>query len=76
MQDGKIIVEGNCGKQTGAHMQGGELNIKGEVESFDKSAFSFFKNKGTIIWKGAKIWEKGWTKEGKKMRKKGEIPVG
>ena len=75
MQGGEIIIEGNCEDVTGWQMEGGELNIKGEVESFDKSAFSP-NNKGTIIWKGIKIWENGdWTKEGKEMWEKGEIPV-
>ncbi len=75
MIDGKITVEGNCGELIGLNMQGGELNIKGEVKSFDESAFSP-DNKGTIIWKGIKIWEKGnWTKQGMKMRVRGEIPM-
>jgi len=75
MQGGKIIVERNCRRWTGKNMQGGELNIKGEVKSFDKSAFSS-NNKGTIIWKNTKTWENGnWTKEGKEMWEKGEIPV-
>jgi len=75
MQGGKIIIEGSCGGCAGKYMQGGELNIKGEVESFDKSAFSS-NNQGTIIWKRTKIWENGnWTKEGKEMKEKGEIPV-
>ena len=75
MQGGKIIVEGNCGSWTGYAMKGGELNIKGEVKSFHKSAFSS-NNQGTIIWKRTKIWENGdWTKEGKEMKERGEIPV-
>ena len=75
MRDGSIIIKGNCGDYTGVHMQGGELNIKGEVVSFDKSAFSS-NNQGTIIWKRTKIWEKGnWTKQGMKMRVRGEIPM-
>jgi len=75
MQGGKIIVERNCRRWTGKNMQGGELNIKGEVKSFDKSAFSS-NNKGTIIWKNTKTWENGnWTKEGKEMWERGEIPV-
>jgi len=70
-----LSVEGNCGSWTGYAMKGGELNIKGGVESFDKSAFSS-NNQGTIIWKRTKIWENGdWTKEGKEMKEKGEIPV-
>ena len=74
MQGGKIVVEGNCGSLTGMWMEDGELNIKGKVKSFDASAFSP-DNKGTIIWK-TKIWENGnWTKEGKKMRKRGKILV-
>ncbi|RLG12079.1 hypothetical protein DRN69_07065 [Candidatus Pacearchaeota archaeon] len=74
MQGGKIIVKGNCRYDTGRYMQGGELNIKGEVESFDKSAFSS-NNQGTIIWKNTKIWENGnWTKEGKEMWERREIP--
>jgi len=76
MQGGEMIVEGNCGDLTGEHMQGRVLNVKGEVKSFDKSAFSP-NNKDTIIWKNTKIWENGdWTKEGKEMWEKGEIPVG
>jgi len=75
MQGGKIIVKGNCKMWTGEDMQGGELIVKGEVKSFDESAF-YSTNKGTIIWKNTKIWEKGnWTKEGKEMWEKGEIPV-
>ncbi|MCD6283947.1 hypothetical protein J7J12_01685 [bacterium] len=75
MQGGKIIVKGNCKNWTGGGMQDGELNIKGEVKSFHKSAFSP-NNKGTIIWKGTEIWRNGnWTKEGKEMWEKGEIPV-
>ena len=75
MQGGKIIIEGNCEEWTGRYMQGGELNIKREVKSFFRSAFYSY-NQGTIIWKGTKIWEKGnWTKEGKEMWEKGEIPV-
>jgi len=75
MQGGEIIVKGNCGDWTGNRMQGGELNIKGEVKSFDKSAF-FSNNQGTIIWKNIKIRENGnWTKEGKEMWERGEIPV-
>ncbi|RLG12077.1 hypothetical protein DRN69_07055 [Candidatus Pacearchaeota archaeon] len=75
MRGGRIIVERNCEEVTGHAMKGGELNIKGEVKSFDKSAFSP-NNKGTIIWKNTKIWENGdWTKEGKEMWEKGEIPV-
>jgi len=74
MEKGEIIVEGNCRNGTGWQMQGGELNIKGEVKSFDKSAFSP-NNKGTIIWKNTKIWENGnWTKEGKEMWEREEIP--
>jgi len=75
MQGGEIVVEGNCERGTGWRMKGGELNIKGEVKSFFRSAFYSY-NQGTIIWKGTKIWEKGnWTKEGKEMWEKGEIPV-
>ena len=75
MQGGKIIIEGSCEYRTGVYMQGGELNIKGEVNFFDITAFSP-PNKGTIIWKNTKIWENGdWTKEGKEMWEKGEIPV-
>jgi len=56
-------------------MKGGELNVKGEVKSFGPLTFSRF-NKGTIIWKNTKIWEDGnWTKEGKEMWKRGEIPT-
>jgi len=74
MQGGKIIIEGNCKDWTGLDMKGGVLNIKGEVESFDKSAFSP-DNQGTIIWKNTKIWENGnWTKEGKEMWERREIP--
>jgi len=74
MEKGEIIVEGNCRNGTGWQMEGGELNIKGEVKSFDESAFSS-NNRGTIIWR-KKIWENGdWTKEGKEMWEKGEIPV-
>ena len=76
MQGGKIIVEGNCGNWIGEHMQSGELNIKGEVKFFARFAFSP-NNRGTIIWKGIEIWRDGnWTKEGKEMWEKGEIPVG
>ncbi len=77
MQGGKMIIEGNCRDWTGEHMQGGELNIKGEVESFD-DRFTFSPdNKGTIIIrKGTEIWRDGnWTKEGKEMWERGEIPV-
>ena len=75
MQGGEIVVEGNCDDCTGDDMQGGELNIKREVKSFFRSAFYSY-NHGTIIWKGIKIWENGnWTKEGKEMWEKGEIPV-
>jgi len=76
MQGGRIIVKGNCEVWTGEDMQGGELDIKGKVKSFGMSTFSP-NNKGTIIWKNTKIWENGnWTKEGKEMWEKGEIPVG
>jgi len=75
MKGGKIIVERNCERGTGEDMEGGELNIKGEVKSFYKSAFSS-NNQGTIVWKRTKIWENGdWTKEGKEMWERGEIPV-
>jgi len=75
MRDGEITIEGNCKDWTGLDMKGGELNVKGEVKSFDKSAFSS-NNQGTIIWKRTKIWENGdWTKEGKEMKERGEIPV-
>ena len=75
MRGGEITIEGNCKDWTGLDMKGGELNVKGEVKSFDKSAFSS-DNRGTIIWKNTKIWENGnWTKEGKEMWEKGEIPV-
>ena len=75
MRNGKIIVEGNCGDEVGMRMKGGKLDIRGEVKSFGRSAF-YSDNQGTIIWKGTKIWEKGnWTKEGKEMKEKGEIPV-
>ena len=76
MKSGKIIIEGNCKDWTGYGMVGGELNIKGEVESFHESAFSP-DNKGTIIIrKGTEIWRDGnWTKEGKEMWERGEIPV-
>ena len=75
MQGGKMIIEGDCGDWIGLDMQDGELIIKGEVVSFDRSAFSS-NNQGTIIWKNTKIWENGnWTKEGKEMWEKGEIPV-
>ena len=75
MQGGKVTVEGNCGGRAGSDMRGGKLDIKGEVKSFDKSAFSP-NNKGTIIWKNTKIWENGdWTKEGREMWERGEIPV-
>ena len=56
-------------------MSSGELVIEGEVESFLRTAFSP-SNQGTIIWKGAKIWENGeWTKEGKEMEERGEVPI-
>jgi len=75
MTGGKIIIEGNARNWVGRYMKNGILEIKGEVESFDKSAFSP-RNHGTIIWKGIKIWKNGnWTKEGKKMWERGEIPV-
>jgi len=76
MKGGEIIVKGNCEFHAGDEMKGGVLILEGEVKSFDKSAFSP-NNKGTIIWKGIKIWENGnWTKEGKKKWERGEIPVG
>jgi len=57
-------------------MKGGELDIKGKVESFERSSTFSPNNQGTIIWKGIKIWENGnWTKEGKEMWERGEIPV-
>ena len=75
MKGGEIVVKGNCGSYTGSGMEGGVLILEGEVESFDKFAFSP-DNKGTIIWKNTKIWENGnWTKEGREMWEKGEIPV-
>jgi len=75
MTGGKVVIEGNTNSQTGQYMTGGILEIKGEVKSFDKSAFSP-NNKGTIIWKGIEIWRNGgWTKEGKEMWERGEIPV-
>jgi len=76
MTGGESIVEGNVGRMAGAEMENGTLEIKGDAESFDKSAFSP-RNHGTIIWKGIEIWRNGnWTKEGKEMWEKGEIPVG
>ena len=55
-------------------MKGGELNVKGEVKSFNESAFSP-NNKGIIIWKGIEIWRDGnWIKEGKEMWEREEIP--
>ena len=75
MRSGKIIVKGNARNYVGWEMYGGEIKIDREVKYFDRSAF-VPPNKGTIIWKGIKIWEKGnWTKEGKEMWKRGEIPV-
>jgi len=75
MTGGKIIIEGNARNWVGRYMKNGILEIKGDVESFHKTAFSP-DNLGTIIWKGIKIWENGsWTKEGKEMWEKGEIPV-
>ena len=76
MRGGEIIIEGNCGNWTGLQMRGGKLDIKGEVESFD-DRFTFFPdNKSTIIWKRIKIWRDGnWTKEGREMWERGEIPV-
>jgi len=74
MKGGELTVEGDCGQSIGKEMQEGILNLKGEVGFFE-SAFSP-SNKGTIIWKGIKIWENGdWTKEGKEMWERGEIPV-
>jgi len=72
MHSGIIEVRGNAGRQTGDEMFGGTLNITGEVEEFDESAFS--QNQGTIIWKGITLWNNGWTPEGLKMKKAGEIP--
>ena len=75
MRSGKIIVKGNARNYVGWEMYGGEIKIDREVKYFDRSAF-VPPNKGTIIWKGTKIWRNGnWTKEGKEMWERGEIPV-
>ena len=75
MRGGKIIVEGDCGEGTTEGMDGGELDIKGDVKSFAESTF-FSCNKGTIIWKGIKIWENGkWTKRGRGYWEGGAIPI-
>jgi len=58
MTNGILTIERSAKKQTGKDMKGGTLSIGGEVESFDKTAFSP-DNKGTIIWKGVKIFENG-----------------
>jgi len=72
MKGGKIIVEGDCGEGTAADMEGGELDIKGDVKSFAEFGLSGH-NKGTIIWKGTKIWENG--KWGRRYWKAGGIPI-
>jgi len=75
MEGGEIIVKGDCEDFTGYEMKNGILILEGEVKTFGRSAFSP-ENKGTVIWKNIKIWENGdWTKEGKEMWEKGEIPV-
>jgi len=74
MKGGKIVVKGNCSSHAGSGMEGGVLILEGEVGAFDKFTFSP-DNKGTIIWKGIKIWENGnWTEEGKEMYEKKKIP--
>ena len=74
MKGGEIIIKGNCGGNTGRDMKGGTLILEGEVEAFENAFYSY--NQGTIIWKGTKIWENGnWTKEGREMWERGEIPV-
>ena len=76
IKGGKIVVKGNCSSHAGSGMEGGVLILEGEVGAFDKFTFSP-DNKGTIIWKGIKIWENGnWTEEGKEMKEKGKIPIG
>ena len=57
MSGGEIHVKGNAGKRAGYFMSGGLLRIDGDVVSFDVVFIS--SNKGTIIWKGEKIWENG-----------------
>jgi len=48
-------------------MSGGTLRIDGDVASFAESAF-IPANKGTVIWKGEMIWEKGaFTDTGKEL---------
>ena len=61
MQGGTLTITGTSSFFAGDGRKGGTLSIGGEVESFSKSAFSP-DNKGTIIWKGVKIFE-----DGKKM---------
>ena len=75
MTGGLLTIEGNTGYSTGDGMEGGELDIKGEVKSFAKSAFSP-NNRGTITLKRTEIWRNGdWTREGRKMWERGEIPI-
>jgi len=75
MQGGELVIKENCGNLTGPVMQGGELILNGKVKSFHPFAFTP-DNQGTIVWRGIKIWEKDkFTKEGREMKKRGEIPI-
>ena len=74
MKGGEVIVEGGCGYWTGYKMRGGKLIVKGKVK-FDETTFCQNQG-GIIIIRKTKIWEKGnWTKQGMKMRVRGEIPM-
>jgi glutamate synthase domain-containing protein 3 len=67
MTGGVIRVRGRAGTLTGSNMSGGILRIDGDVASFHRSVF-YSHNKGTIIWKGETIWEKGaFTEVGKEL---------
>ena len=74
MRGGVLIVE-NCGRLAGQEMRGGKLLIEGKVETFDETAFSF-DNQGIVILERTEIWRKGnWTRKGREMWKRGEIPI-
>ena len=75
MSGGKIVAKGKAGKLFGLEMSGGIVVIEGDVESFSKEAFRP-SNKGTIYYKGVKIWENGqFTREGKKMKEEGKLVI-
>jgi len=58
MREGIIIADGKVGKWPCNNMTGGTVIITGHVREFGDNAFCSA-NRGTIIYKGVKLWENG-----------------